>query len=88
MTKEQYNEWRNHPATMFYRQFLKEYRASLIEGATEAYLNGNDRDPDRHVMRGRILALFDVEDLNFDVIENFYKEKEANGAETNQDGTR
>jgi hypothetical protein len=78
MTKEQYNEWRNHPATLFYRQFLKDRKEALIHEATEAWLNGSEAfEKERHEMRGAITELIRVEDIAFEVIENFYKEKHA-----------
>lgn len=74
MTKEQYGEWRNHPATLFFRQFLKDRRASLIATSAEDWLNSGKL---AEVDRGRILELFDVEDVPFELIEAFYKEKDA-----------
>ncbi len=83
MTKEQYNEWRNHPATLFYRKFLKDRREALIREASEMWLNGNEAfDKENQVMRGAITELFRVEDIAFEVIETFYKEQENDAAES------
>lgn len=77
MTKEQYNEWRNHPATLFFRQFLKDRREALIRGASEAWLNNPKAWETEHLtQRGRILELFEVEDVPFEAIEVFYQEQE------------
>ena len=77
MTKEQYNEWRNHPATLFFRQFLKDRRSDLIQNCTEAWLNGSlVFEKENQIERGRIMELFVVEDIAFEVIEAFYKDKE------------
>lgn len=73
ITKEQYGEWRNHPATLFFRKFLKDRRDYLIGQATEAWLNSNGQFPDGQAL-GRVLELFDVEDVQFEKIETFYKE--------------
>lgn len=80
--KEQYNEWRNHPATLFFRKFLKDRREALIHEASEMWLNGNEAfDKENQVMRGAITELFRVEDIAYEVIEIFYKEQENNAAE-------
>lgn len=77
ITKEQYGEWRNHPATLFFRKFLKDRRESLIRRMTETWLNGPDLfAKEQETARGRILELFECEDVPFDVIEQFYREEE------------
>lgn len=76
--REQYNEWRNHPITLFFRGFIKDRRESLVHGMTEEWLNNPDAfDVHKHEARGRILELFDVEDVPFETIEGFYAGKEA-----------
>lgn len=87
LTKEQYNEWRNHPATLFFRQFLKDRREALIQEATEAWLNGSPSfDKENQTERGRIAELFLVEDIAFEVIETFYKERDATENTVDQEG--
>lgn len=82
MTREQYNEWRNHPATLFFRKFLKDRREALIREASEQWLNGQEAfDRENQVMRGAITELFRVEDVAYEVIETFYQEQETNAAE-------
>ena len=81
LTKEQYGEWRNHPATLFFRQFLKDRREALIREASEEWLNGSAVfEKENQIMRGAITELFRVEDVAFEVIETFYKEN-MNAAE-------
>ena len=84
MDKTQYGEWRNHPATMFFRQFLRDRAKALGAQVHESWLNGQEI---HEVDRGRILELIDIEDVSFEVIENFYKEK-AIDTETSENGTR
>lgn len=84
ISKEQYGEWRNHPATLFFRQFIKDRRDDLIRQATEGWLNNpSNFEKESREDRGRILELFVIEDVPFDVIEAFYKEKE-DGAEATE----
>ena len=70
ISKEQYGEWKNHPATLFFRKFLRDRREHLIHSASESWLNSGTV---AEVDRGRILELFDVEDVPYDVIEVFYQ---------------
>lgn len=89
MTKEQYNEWRNHPATLFFRKFLKDRRDYLIRFTTEQWLNAPEQfEANKQEARGRIRELFDVEDVPFETVENFYKEQEENGTATDQTASR
>lgn len=82
IAKDQYNEWRNHPATLFYRQFLKDRKEALIQEAAEMWLNGSPAfDKENQVMRGAITELLRIEDVAFETIETFYKEKEGDAAE-------
>ena len=82
ITKDQYNQWRNRPDTQFFRQFLKDRRESLITTATETWLNNHKTfEAESEVARGRILELFEVADVPFELIEVFYQERE-NASET------
>ena len=82
IAKEQYAEWRHHPATRFFLQFIRDRREALIGLATEAWLNGNESFKiEGEVDRGRIMELFMIEELQFDVIEEFYKSREVENPE-------
>lgn len=83
--REHYNAWRNHPATLFFRKFIKDRRELLIRGMTEEWLNAPEQfEVNKTEARGRILELFDVEDVPFETIETFYKEQEQDGDEASQ----
>lgn len=83
MTKEQYNEWRNHPATLFFRQFIKDRRDALILQGQEMWMNSPKEFPDHmQFMRGRLEEMFALEDMAFEDIEAFYREK--NGSEDSE----
>ena len=83
ITREQYGEWRNHPATQFIRQFLKDRANDLTVAATEAWLNGDEAFANQEA-RGRIRELLEVETVNYDTIATFYQERE-NAPEDRQD---
>ena len=86
ITREQYGEWRNHPATQFFRQFLKDRADSLIQAGTEAWLNA-DETFQRDEARGRIREALEIEDVSYDTISTFYREKE-NGTQAIEDAAR
>ena len=86
ITKEQYGEWRSHPATQFFRQFLKDRADALIHAVTEAWLN-SDESVSRDEARGRVRELLEVEAVNYDTIAAFYQERD-NGTEVIEDTAR
>jgi hypothetical protein len=88
ITKEQYAEWRHHPATKFFLQFLEDRKQQLTEFGMECWIKGNASfDAEGPVIRGRILELLEVETLTHEAIVNFYKEKDS-GTEITEDSTR
>ena len=88
VTKEQFGEWRNHPATQFFRQFLKDRAKALGENAHESWLNSPEMFArDSAEARARILELIEIENVSFSQIETFYKEQEnATEATVDQKG--
>lgn len=84
MTREQYNEWRNHPATLFFRQFLKDRANGLIQQCNESWLNAPDIfEKESAEARGRILELLEMTDVPFETIDTFYRKDDAiEGIET------
>ena len=84
ITREQYGEWRNHPATQFFRQFLKDRANDLTVAATEAWLNGDDTFANQEA-RGRIRELLEVETVNYDTVMSFYQERESDAATPTDD---
>ena len=87
MTRDQYNEWRNHPATLFFRQFLKDRAQYLIQQSNESWLNAPDIfEKDAAEARGRILELLDAQDVPFETIETFYRKDDAEEDSVNTEG--
>jgi hypothetical protein len=78
ISREQYNEWRNHPATLFFRKFLKDKSNDLIRHYAESWLAGADSFEKENVeARGYIRGLMECSDVEFAVIETFYEEMNA-----------
>ena len=87
--KDQYNQWRNHPATLFFRKFLAD-RADMLgrELMTTWLDNPEGFEGFKDEARGRILELKDMTDVPYETIEEFYpKEKGNDAAEDTVDQT-
>lgn len=81
--KPEYQEWRHHPVTKMFLQFIRDRRQWLITVSTESWLNGSiSFEKENQIDRGRILELFDLPDLQFEIIEAFYKAEEEDAAKT------
>lgn len=87
--KPEYQEWRHHPVTKMFLQFIRDRRQWLITVSTESWLNGSiSFEKENQIDRGRILELFDLPDLQFEIIEAFYKAEEEDAAKIDQDPPR
>lgn len=82
ISKEEYQEWRHHPASKVFLQFLRDkqefMKAAMLEqwiGASDAFAQNNQ------TVRGQIVELGEIIDLPYEAIEEFYKEKENDAAE-------
>lgn len=82
ISKEEYQEWRHHPASKVFLQFLRDkqefMKAAMIEqwiSASEAFAQNNQ------TVRGQIVELGEIAELPYEAIEEFYKEKETDAAE-------
>lgn len=86
VSRQQYQEWRNHPVTLAFRKYLVDYRAVLKEEAW-GRLQGGALDPvDQGEIKGRANTLEEVSDIPFDAIVRFYQtDEEADAAKTDQD---
>lgn len=74
LDKEKYQSWVNHPLTQEFHQYLKDYRADLMERWAQGQLSGNDdlMAVARAQMAGEIVNLAD------DAISEFYNERKEN----------
>ncbi len=67
--------------TLFFRKFIKDRREAFIREATEWWLNNpGEFEKEKATIRGRVLEMFELEDVAFDAIELFYNERK-DGAE-------
>lgn len=88
MEREQFQEWKHHPVSKFFFQFLRDRKEAMIRECSLQWLNGSELfDKENQINRGRILELVELLEIEFQVIEEFNK-KEEDGTEANQDGPR
>ncbi|MDE2099598.1 MAG: hypothetical protein KGL39_20265 [Patescibacteria group bacterium] len=84
--KEQYQEWRHHPVSKVFLQFLRDKQEFLKAAALEQWVGGSDSFVScNQTVRGQIIELGEIAELPFEAIEEFYKEKEdaTEGPEAN-----
>lgn len=77
LKREQYQEWRHHPVSKIFFQFLRDKQAHFKATAVEAWVDGQAFSD---VVRGQIVEMNEITELPFEAIDEFYKGKE-NAAE-------
>jgi hypothetical protein len=83
ISKEQFGLWKHEPVTKWFFDYLINKRAFLRSAALENWVAGSQSFGDMNqTVRGQIIELEEITDLPFEAIEEFYKERETNEAET------
>lgn len=72
IAEQDYQTWRHHPVTKVYIEYLRDYRADLIEAAANQWLDGNLQIATADELRGRALAIGDMAELPFAAMIAFY----------------
>lgn len=80
-----FQEWRHHPVTKVFLQYLADYRQTLRNVHLAEWEAGKDDRTRELEMRGRIGTLGELTELSFTDIATFYSEQE-DGSETGQNG--
>lgn len=78
VTKEQFNLWKHDPVSKVFLAFLKDKREFLINRVSEMWVDGAEVPP---AVRGQVIELGEIAELQFEAIESFYKIEESDGAE-------
>ena len=73
VTKEQFNLWKHDPVSKVFLAFLKDKREYLIKTVSEMWVDGAEIPP---AVRGQVIELGEIADLQFEVLEAFYKPEE------------
>jgi hypothetical protein len=81
VTREEYNEWRHHPVSKVFLQFLRDKKEFLTKAMMDQWLDGNEAfDRAGQTVRGQIIELGEIADMPFEQISEFYKQEEKDGA--------
>lgn len=73
IAEQDYQTWRHHPVTKVFIEYLRDYRADLIEAAAAQWLDGNLQIATADELRGRALAIGDIAELPFAAMIAFYQ---------------
>lgn len=80
ITKEQFNLWKHDPVSKLFFEFLRDKRKFLIDYASGAWVDGAEVPP---AVRGQVIELGEIADLQFEAVEAFYKaQREESGSES------
>lgn len=80
LSDQAYQQWRHHPVTAGYLQYLADMIAFYREAAMDLFESGQMRVGDPHVdknpdsMRGQIQMLRQLHELDLSTIKHFYSE--------------
>lgn len=72
VTRRDYNNWKHHPVTKMFREYLSDYRGALTKRMVELWENGALKLTDEQEARGRLMAIREIIDLEFGHIANMY----------------
>lgn len=72
VTRQDYNNWKHHPVTKVFREFLQDYRGAMKARIVEQWEAGALKLTDELEARGRALAIREIIDLEFDHIAGMY----------------
>ncbi len=72
LTEADYQRWRHNPATKWFLQYLRDYRADLLQAANDQWLASNLELSTAEEMKGRINCLEELVTLPFSAIAQFY----------------
>lgn len=87
LTAQQWAEWRNHPVTLVFRNYLRDFQKSLKDEGWERLQMGVLSQVEMGEFKGRSAALLEMADLPHEALVNFYAapQEEDNGSQSNQD---
>jgi len=88
MDKEQYQDWKNHPLTKKYLQFLQDKRQELMEDWAEGKYSLQTTEQSAlktSEAMGRAQCLQDLVELEDDYIGNFYRQQTKGNQDVHED---
>lgn len=86
ISKADFQLWRHHPVSKVFLKYLADKRAFVERAAIDQWVAGSLSLVADQTIRGQIIELYEIENLPFEAIDNFYRsEEESDGAEASQD---
>ena len=77
ISREEFQEWKHHPVSKIVLQYIRDFKERAKLESLESWLNGDKSFADlSDGVRAQINILDEVENLQFEAIEEFYQEKE------------
>lgn len=77
ISKHDLQSWRHHPVSKVVLRYLKEKREFIERAALDQWISGSIELSNAQVMRGQIIELAELENLQFEALAMFYEvEKE------------
>jgi hypothetical protein len=81
ISREEYQEWRHHPVSKIFLQFMRDKQAFLKAAALEQWVDGSESFANcNQTIRGQIIELGEMSECPFEAISEFYKQEESNAA--------
>lgn len=72
IAESDYQEWKHHPVSKVFLKYLADYREALLKTHVMEWEAGKLDEVRDLEMRGRVLTLADLTELQFASIEHFY----------------
>ncbi len=76
LNDQDYNQWRHHPITSAYLQYLNDQIEAFRTAAADLLEDGK-LNPQEGELRGRLLTLRELQSLSLEHIKNFYRQEES-----------
>ncbi len=81
ISTDEFNLWRHHPVSKIFLKYAADFASILEREALDRWRSGTLKLVDEQEMRGRVLTLREIVELQFEAIDQFYqqdqKEEEA-----------
>ena len=79
MSKEDYQQWKDHPLTQQFHQYLRDYRQTLMDKWAQGALNPSS--PEAQMAVARCQMADEIATLEDDSIAEFYRTNQVGGTE-------
>lgn len=80
LTKADFQSWRHHPVSKVFLAFLKDKRDFMASAAVDRWVAGSLSLQEDQTIRGQIIELADLETMQFEDLDSFYRMELDNDA--------